>query len=74
MAEITLSTKQIINLCKFAGLEINKKESGFEGIPEELETEFRISQNEYGAIAWLDEYPEEGGYPLSDNLKDIEEA
>lgn len=65
MGEITLSAKQILNLCEFVGIKIEVPESVFSEDPGQLETEYRIAQNEYGAVAWLDEYPEEGVYPLS---------
>jgi hypothetical protein len=63
--EIKLTTKQILNLCEFAGINFDKDKSVFAEEPEYLETEYVISQNEYGAVAYLEEYPEEGMYPLS---------
>lgn len=65
--EITLTTRQILNLCEFAGIAIDVENSCFSGETEEylLDTEFAVAQNQYGAVAWLYEYPEEGGYPLS---------
>lgn len=63
--EITLTTMQILNLCEFAGIEVNRSASVFAEEEDQLETEFQVAQNNHGAIAWLSEYPEEGGYPLS---------
>lgn len=65
--EIVLTAKQIINLCEFAGIAIDKENSAFNGDGEEylLDTEYVIAQNKHGAVAHLDEYPEEGMYPLS---------
>lgn len=62
---ITLTTKQILNLCEFAGIVIDQKQSVLTEEPDQLETEYAIEQNKYGAIAYLEEYPEEGAYPLS---------
>ena len=63
--KIKLTTKQILNLCEFAGIVFNKDKSAFFEEPEYLETEYVITQNKYGAVAYLEEYPEEGAYPLS---------
>ena len=67
MSGIILTTKQILNLCEFAGIAIDKANCCFDGKSEEylLDTEFAIAQNEHGAVAYLYEYPEEGAYPLS---------
>jgi hypothetical protein len=67
MPEITLTTAQILNLCEFAGIEINREKSVFYTDADQLETPYCIGQNEHGAIAWLEEYPDEGCYPLSDH-------
>ena len=63
--EIVLTTKQILNLCEFAGIAIDAGKSVFSGDSVELDTEYAIAQNEHGAVAYLYEYPEEGAYPLS---------
>jgi len=65
--EITLTTRQILNLCEFAGIAIDINKSTFFPPGEEylLDTEYAIAQNEHGAVSYLYEYPEEGGYPLS---------
>ena len=65
--EITLTMRQILNLCEFAGIAININESVFFPPGEEylLDTEYAIAQNEHGAVSYLYEYPEKGGYPLS---------
>lgn len=65
--EILISTKQILELCSFAGIAVDKKKSSFSDDEELLETEYRIVQNDHGIVIWLDEYPEEGCCPLSDN-------
>lgn len=67
MGEIVLTTRQILNLCEFAGIAIDMENSCFY-LPQErylLDTEFAIAQNNHGAVSYLYEYPEEGGYPLS---------
>lgn len=63
--EITLNTSQIIELCKFSGIAIDYKNSTFHDSPEQLESEYVIAQNEFGTTSWIQEYPEEGVYPLS---------
>jgi hypothetical protein len=63
--QIKLTTEQILNLCEFAGIAVDKDKSSFSEEKDYLETEYVIAQNEYGAVAYLDEYPEEGAYPLS---------
>lgn len=67
LREIILTMNQILNLCEFAGIDINTKNSCFSSPGEEylLETEFSIAQSRHGAFAYLTEYPEEGIYPLS---------
>jgi hypothetical protein len=69
MGEIKLTTEQILNLCEFAGINFDKDKSVFSEEPEYLETEYVIAQNDHGAVAYLDEYPEEGVYPLSGTPK-----
>lgn len=65
--EITLTIKQILNLCELTGIAIDKDQCCFSKNGEEylLETEYCISQNKHGSIAYIYEYPEEGVYPLS---------
>jgi len=65
--EIVLTTRQIMNLCEFAGIAIDLKNCSHAGPGDEylLDTEYAIAQNEHGAVAYLYEYPEEGAYPLS---------
>lgn len=66
MAErIKLSTKQILNLCKIAWIEVDADASVFSEETEDLETEYVIIQDECYTVAYLDEYPEEY-YSLSD--------
>ncbi|MGL1931734.1 MAG: hypothetical protein OCC45_08225 [Desulfotalea sp.] len=76
VGEIILDTKQILNLCEFAGIAINKSESSFTDPQQKelLETEYCITQNEHGAIAYLEEYPGEGVYPLSGDPRIFQEA
>jgi len=65
--EIVLTTRQILNLCEFAGIAIDMENSYFFKQHDRylLDTEFAVAQNEHGAVSYLYEYPEEGGYPLS---------
>lgn len=72
MPQVTLKIEQIINLCKFAGIKVDESNSVFTDDPDQMETEFEIAQNEYGAVAWLTDYPEEGVYPLSNHAEQLE--
>lgn len=65
--QIVLTTDQILNLCEFAGIKVNREKSVFFTDADQLETPYAISQNEHGSVAWLEEYPGEGCYPLSDH-------
>ena len=65
--QIVLTTSQILNLCEFAGIAVDRPKSVFYTDADQLETPYAICQNEQGSFAWLEEYPEEGCYQLSDN-------
>ena len=73
MKQITLTTKQIINLCNFAGIEIDKEKSCFAEDTDQMDTEFVVYQDESQTVSWLYEYPEEGSFSL-DNIERDEKA
>jgi len=72
---VTLSIKDLANVCDFAGISINEENSIFFDDPEQGETELTIDQNVkvklddesiyQGLAAHFTEYPEEGFYTLS---------
>ena len=65
MSKIVLTTNQILNLCEFAGIGIDINKCVFKEEPDQIDTEYAIEQNNFGAVAYLEEYSEEGMYPLS---------
>jgi len=64
MGQINLTLKQIVSLCTFVGIEVDQTKSVFAEDEDQLETEFTIYQDDTKAVAWLTEYPEEGGHSL----------
>ena len=60
-----LTIQEIVDLCSFAGIEVDKEKSTFAEDPEQLETEIQIGERpDKVKVAWLYEYPEEGSYQL----------
>ncbi len=79
--EITLTVREIIDLAKFVGIVKNDHEADIE--PDDFDTEYRIWSDTdgtpigdedgnnpklYPSAACLNEYPEEGSYPLGQPL------
>lgn len=59
-----LTMKQLLSVCKFAGIEIDPEKSIFAKDKEQLETCFVLSDEPPGACVWLLEYPDEGVFLL----------
>ena len=77
MSNVTITIGEIVNLCAFAGIEVNKEQSVFHNEDEQLETPITIYQKTKlhnddgkeiydGIAAMFSEYPEEGMSPLAD--------